>query len=104
VQKAQYPDELQASFRDRRWSPVNPATFLNYEGAEIVIVGASDDLEHEFGREAADELEKDEQRDLKRGGTDPAAASRYRLYNDLKLSEKQQRDMPLQPLTEGEWK
>jgi hypothetical protein len=42
-----YPDELQARFGDRRFAPLDPA-FLDYEGAELVLIGAEDELRAEL--------------------------------------------------------
>jgi hypothetical protein len=42
-----YPDELQARFGDRRFAPLDPM-FLDYEGAELVLIGAEDELRPEL--------------------------------------------------------
>ncbi len=45
-QKAQYPEKLQSLFADYRFIPLNPVDFLNYEGAELLLIGnASSNLE-----------------------------------------------------------
>ncbi|MDB4937905.1 MAG: hypothetical protein JWP87_4877 [Labilithrix sp.] len=42
-----YPDELQARFGDKRFVPLDPA-FLDYEGAELVLIGAEDEVRPEL--------------------------------------------------------
>jgi hypothetical protein len=42
-----YPDELQARFGRRRFAPLDP-TFLDHEGAEIVLIGAEDEVRPEL--------------------------------------------------------
>lgn len=42
-----YPDELQARFGDKRFLPLEPA-FLDYVGAELVLIGAEDELRAEL--------------------------------------------------------
>jgi hypothetical protein len=42
-----YPDELQERFGDKRFAPLDPA-FLDYEGAELVLIGAEDDVRPEL--------------------------------------------------------
>src|ERR1700731_4872056 len=44
-QEAEFPKELQEKFRGRRFIPVDPADFLNYEGAEIILIGARENAE-----------------------------------------------------------
>ena len=42
-----YPDELQARFGDKRFVPLDPA-FLDHEGAELVLIGAEDEVRPEL--------------------------------------------------------
>jgi hypothetical protein len=42
-----YPDELQARFGDKRFVPLEPA-FLDYVGAELVLIGAEDEVRPEL--------------------------------------------------------
>jgi len=43
-QKADYPDELKGKLNNHRFIPLNPSSFLNYEGAELLLIskGGSD--------------------------------------------------------------
>lgn len=42
--RAKYPEELQEVFEDRRWNRLNPVKLLDYEGCELFIMGAHEDL------------------------------------------------------------
>jgi hypothetical protein len=46
-----YPDELLARFRGRRFSAADPPELLDHVGAEIVLIGAAEDAESELGIE-----------------------------------------------------
>jgi hypothetical protein len=48
-QEAEFLKELQAKFEGRRFIPVDPPDFLNYEGAEMVLIGAGENAEQELG-------------------------------------------------------
>ncbi len=56
---AKFPEELQKKFEDKKWTTLTPPTFLDYPGAEILIMSASDDLKDEFGKVGI-QLEDDE--------------------------------------------
>ena len=47
-QRADYPPELMERFRGRRFAPLDDPRFLD-EGAELVLIGASEDVESELG-------------------------------------------------------
>jgi hypothetical protein len=36
-QKADYPDELQQAFGDKRSHPLNPPTYMDYKGCELFL-------------------------------------------------------------------
>lgn len=42
--KAAYAEALHDKFLGRSFIPANPPSFLDYSGAEILLIGASDDL------------------------------------------------------------
>lgn len=44
-----YPDELQARFGKKRFAPLDPA-FLDYQGAELVLIGSEDEVRPELSR------------------------------------------------------
>lgn len=85
-QQAEFPKKLMEKFRDRKFAEVDPPDFLNYEGAEFVLVAASADLEEELGLKLDTEREKE---------------SSANIFQELRL-EKSQR--PTEPLFKGEWK
>jgi hypothetical protein len=50
-QRAAYPPELMEQFGTRRFASVTDPRLLDYEGAELVLIGAADDVESELGIE-----------------------------------------------------
>ncbi|MFP4416160.1 MAG: hypothetical protein ACLFSB_02710 [Chitinispirillaceae bacterium] len=48
-QEAQYPKYLMEKFRGRKFSEVDPVEFLDHEGAEMMLVSASEDIQDELG-------------------------------------------------------
>lgn len=81
----EFPDELTTLFGDRRWVPVDPPEFLDYEGAEIVLIGGRDDLGADLGL------------DLTRHPRDEETAQ---VFQDLRI-EKSERT--IKPLVRGVW-
>ena len=81
--KAEFPQSLQEQFRDRRFVPADPSDFLNYEGAEFVLVGASDSVPASLAAKASEETE--------------ATAE---ILNDLRMRKSRH---PIEPLLTGEW-
>ena len=80
-----FPEDLRSRFGDRRWALVDPPQFLDYEGAELVLIGGRDDLGEDLGIE------------LKAHPADEETAA---VFRDLRL-EKSQR--AIKPLFEGVW-
>jgi hypothetical protein len=62
--RPEYPNPLRGRFRDRRFIAVDPPELLDYEGAELVIIGASHDAEEELGIELDTEAERIEDAEL----------------------------------------
>ena len=58
--RAAFPAHLQAAFGSRRYAPADPPDLLNYEGCELLLVAASDDVEEELGLELDGEVEVEE--------------------------------------------
>lgn len=73
----------------------NPPSLLNYEGVQVVMIGASDDLVEEFGLKGR-ELEKDEAADVKQAPPEPR-----RLFDELKITAAERKEIPTEPLMEG---
>lgn len=57
--KAAFPARLQGQFGGKRFIPADPPNFLNYEGCELLLISASDDIEEELGLELKTECEAD---------------------------------------------
>jgi hypothetical protein len=63
-QRAAFPPELLERFRGRRFISVDPPDFLDYEGAELVLIGASEQVVDELGIELDAEAERIETADV----------------------------------------
>jgi hypothetical protein len=83
--EARFPDELQDKFQGRRFIPVDPPDFLNYEGAELLLIGARENAEEELGIEFKPDEETEHTADV---------------LQDLKLP----REIVREPLFKGQWK
>lgn len=83
-QKADYPEELQKKFRDRRFSPAD-MELLDYEGAEFILIGARRNPEEEYDIEIDTETENYEKSEAVRR---------------LKMVKSRH---PVEPLFEGGW-
>ncbi|WOK96348.1 hypothetical protein Cni_G05055 [Canna indica] len=57
--KASFPAHLQGQFGKRRFHAADPPDFLNYEGCELLLIAAADDVEEELGLELKTECEAD---------------------------------------------
>ena len=82
---ARFPKKLAEKFRGRRFIPIDPPEFLDYEGAELMLIGAAENAEEELGLEFKPDRENLHTADVLR---------------DLKLP----REIVREPLFEGEWK
>jgi hypothetical protein len=85
AQRARYPPELRERFGGRRFASADPPELLDYPGAEIVLVGASQDVSAELGVR----LERDRETE--------ATAD---IFRDLGVEKSLH---PLTPLFEGKW-
>lgn len=84
-QQARFPKPLAEKFENRRFIEVEPPDFLDYEGAEIMMIGAKEDAEREL------DIELDAQdEDINSAET----------FSDLRLRKSQH---PIEPLFEGRW-
>lgn len=83
--QAKYPKQLEAVFGGRKFADVNPPDFLDHEGAEFVLIAASEDPEQELGIELDAENESRTSADI---------------FRDLGLRKSEH---PVEPLFEGEW-
>jgi hypothetical protein len=83
--KADFPPELQESFGGRRFIGVHPPAFLDYEGAEILLMGSAEDPGGELGVELDQEHETEATADL---------------FKELRLARE---GHPVEPLLQGKW-
>ena len=83
--QADYPKSQQRKFRGRRFNREHPE-LLDYEGAEIVLVGARTDPEAAYGL------------DLQPQQEDPRTAD---ILKDLRMARSRH---PPEPLIRGEWR
>lgn len=83
--EADYPKRLRERFEDRRFIPVDPPDFLDYEGAEVLLVGATGDLPEELGVELDPERETEDTAEI---------------FEDLQMAKSRH---PVEPLFGGEW-
>jgi hypothetical protein len=84
-QKAKFPKELQDKFGGRRFIDLDPPDFLDYEGAEILLIGAEEELSDELGIELHPEDESE------------ASAE---IFNELRITKSEQ---TIKPLFKGQW-
>lgn len=92
-EKEELPEDLLALFEDKRFAPLDPPSFLDYKGTEIIIIGASDDLKAELGK-TGEQLEKLEEADVALGLTDAT------VFEELHLDKAKYH---AEPVVEGEW-
>ncbi|ACM18711.1 hypothetical protein Geob_0340 [Geotalea daltonii FRC-32] len=84
-QKAGYPQELLAAFRDRRFADADPPELLDYPGTELMLIGAEEKPGEELGIGLS---------------TDKETGASADIFTDLKLNRKEH---PVKPLFEGKW-
>jgi hypothetical protein len=83
--KAKLPGDLQNRFRGRRFAPLDPPTFLDHPGTEILLIGAAHDASTELDLDLDAEVER---------------AARNTIFDDLRVGR---RERPVEPLFTGEW-
>ena len=84
--QARFSPELQRRFLGRRFIEVDPPDFLDYPGAEVLLIGAARDVSEELG------LELDPQRE-----TEETAE----VFNELRMERERH---PVESLLKGEWR
>jgi hypothetical protein len=83
--QASFPKTLQGRFRGRRFIPVDLPSFLNYEGAEVLLMGASEHVSGELGLQLHPKEE---------------TTATAEIFKALRLKPS---GHPLKPLFEGAW-
>ena len=84
--KVDFPRRLQEQFRARRFADVDPPELLDYEGAEVLLIGAEEDVSEELGIQLNPERE---------------SLNTAEIFTRLKM---ERREHPTEPLTRGEWR
>jgi hypothetical protein len=84
-EEARFPKSVQDKFGGRRFLPVDPPDFLDYDGAELELIGASENPEKELGIEFKPDRENEHRADI---------------FKILKLPRELVREL----LFEGKWK
>jgi hypothetical protein len=83
--RAQLPPELHQRFGGRRFAPVDPPEMLDHEGIELVLIGASDDVDAEVGIDLDARAERLETADI---------------FRKLRIRREH---VPTEPLETGHW-
>jgi Protein of unknown function (DUF2795) len=84
--KPQYPASIKEKFGDRRWINVEDAEIMNYENAQVLLIGArKKDVQEELGIDLNEERE---------------TADTAELFKELKIRKEQ---VPLKSLLKGEF-
>lgn len=83
--RAEFPEELQERFGDRRFIAVDPPDFLDHEGAELLVMGSAEDPGGELGIDLEPERETEATADL---------------FKELRTVKERH---PVEPLLAGKW-
>ncbi|KAL1925708.1 uncharacterized protein VTP21DRAFT_591 [Calcarisporiella thermophila] len=89
-QKAEFPEDLLERFKGRRFIPLEDTSYLEYDGCEILLIGARSNVKHYVGTEL-DEMEKEDEIVVEHLGPEHA------IFKQLSMQEK-----PTAPLF-GDW-
>jgi hypothetical protein len=84
-QQPDYPKTLQKEFRGRKFASEDPR-LLDYEGAEVIFIGARDDPEEAYHIDLQPQKESE-------GSAD--------IFNQLRFAKSRH---PVEPLLRGEWR
>jgi hypothetical protein len=82
---AKYPKELHEKFHGRRFVPADPPELLDYPGAQLLLIGASNDVREELGLDLSPERETERTAEI---------------FRDLHLAKSQ---FKVEPLFKGKW-
>uniref|UniRef100_A0ACD5Z721 Uncharacterized protein n=1 Tax=Avena sativa TaxID=4498 RepID=A0ACD5Z721_AVESA len=93
--KAAFPEHLQGRFGSNRYAPADPPDLLNYEGCELLLISASDDVEEELGLELQTETENETETGTEREGRASAGCSDLvKMFGEV---------ADVKPLLSGSW-
>jgi len=86
--KAEYPKEFQELFKSRKFNPANPPQLLDYNGTELIIIGARE-VKENSPQIALEKLAEEERKEL----------SEDVIYDTLHLYKQH---LPINPIR-GNW-
>lgn len=100
-ERVEYPKELQDKFGDKKFIPVEPASLMDYNGAELILIGAKDSVVDlgKVGEELEERAEKEEKKNDKKGDHGCNLAEEQ-VFHKMHMHHK---DHPAEPLMEGTW-
>lgn len=84
-QDAHFPKRLQSRFENRRFFDADPPDFLDYKGAELLLIGAEEDVSEDLGIDLDPQKENEHTAEI---------------FNDLRMRKSEH---PVEPLFKGEW-
>jgi len=100
--RAEFPSELQERFGDKKFAPLNPPDFLNFKGAEILLINSGKHILEDLGIEGEKLVQEAIHEELE--GIHGCEVSREQIFRELKMSKSEQKEHPTQALTTGEFK
>ncbi|RIB00573.1 hypothetical protein C2G38_2157487 [Gigaspora rosea] len=96
-EKAAFPEHLMNHFRGRRFISLPTTNFLDYNGAEVLFIGARNDIVDELGQEVGGELEEFAELELK----SIVSFDDQGVFDELNLKKDV---IPTEPAFHGLWK
>lgn len=90
--RAAFPAHLQGAFGSRRYAPADPPDLLNYEGCELLLIAASDDVEEELGMQLEGEVEDAEGETTQQGAA--GCSDLVKMFGEV---------TDVKPLLSGSW-
>jgi len=99
--KADFPAELQEKFDGKKWVPVNPPSFLDVKGAELLLMAVGKHITDDLGQEGEELVEIAEQEE--HYGINGCKVSPEQIFKTLKMNKEEQKEHPTQALTTGEF-
>lgn len=98
--KAVFPAHLQGEFGNLGYHAADPPDFLNYEGCELLLIAASDDIEEELGLDLKTEMDGNAEEERK-SCEDDDEGEECKSCSDLVKTFGE--GVSTRPLFEGTW-
>lgn len=89
--KPGYPDSLRKKFDGQGWIPIEPTSYLDYRYTQIVLIGATTDVQKELGIDLRADVENEAEKELRRALQQEDRQARQR---GISLTD---------PLEQGRW-